>query len=415
MLNWIVLCGYFLFLQRIIHYSLDAVSLLTSADLVTRILTICIIISQINCLFSALEFFGALKLSDQSVNLKCIGVDLGTSTIKVSFGDKRYRIPSIIGEPNPGGFAGITQDTSWENNLVAIIDNQEWYVGELARVQSVLKIPLAREGKVKSTKEAKIAVLSALGIIHEPHQDIKYVVGTGVPVATGTSEMQELSKAIVGKHKFTLKNDATGEVKTINLHVVAAPVLPEPYGCYYYVLKSRGIEKAFDAVIIDVGFGTTDILSIHRGTIVRPASGSTPDAIDTLAEKLASFLEEHTGYIVKLESLAAALEKGTKITIGGVVYDIKPQLERVAQIVAESILDTLDRLIRNLPPQASVKYYILTGGGIYILGKYLKDALIERKLATKEQILIPDDPVMANSIGFELVARYFAEKKLPST
>lgn len=354
-------------------------------------------------------------MSGRSTELLCVGIDLGTSTIKVSFGDRKFRIPSIIGEPNPGGFAGIMQDTSWESNLIAIIDDQEWYVGELARVQSVLKIPLAREGKVKGTREAKIAVLSALGIIHESRQDVKYVVGTGVPVATGTSEMQELSKAIVGKHKFTLKNDATGETKTVNLHVVAAPVLPEPYGCYYYVLKSRGIEKAFDAIIIDVGFGTTDILSIHRGTIVRPASGSTPDAIDTLAEKLASFLEDQTGHIVKPESLAAALEKGTKITIGGVSYDIKPQLEKVAQFVAESILDTLDRLIRNLPPQASIKYYILTGGGTYILGKYLRDALVDRKLATKEQILVPDDPVMANSIGFELVAKYFVEKKLPLT
>jgi len=360
--------------------------------------------------------FGAKKMSRRNLNIRCVGIDLGTSTIKTSFGGKRFRLASIIGEPNPAGFVGVTQDTSWENNLVITIDKEEWYVGELARVQSVLKIPLAREGKVKGIKEAKIAVLSALGVLHsESNQDVKYVVGTGVPVATSNTEMQELSKAIVGRHKYVIKNDATGEVRKINIHIVASPVLPEPYGCYYYVLKSRGIKRAFDAVIIDIGFGTTDILSIHKGAIVRPASGSTPDAIDTVAEKIASFLEEQTGHIIKAESLAAVLEKGTKVTISGASYDIKPQLEKVARFVAESIIDTLDRLLRNLPPQASIKYYILTGGGTYILGKYLREALIHRRYTTREQILIPDDPVMANAIGFELVAKYFAEKKLSAS
>lgn len=341
---------------------------------------------------------------------KCVGIDLGTSTIKASFGDKKFRLPSIIGEPNPAGFTSVTQDKSLVNNLVINIEREEWYVGNLANVQSVLKIPLAREGKVKGIKEAKIAVLSALGILADEDEKSIFIIGTGVPVATSSTEMKELSKAIVGKHKFTIKNDATGEEKKIKINIAASPVLPEPYGCYYYVLKSKGLRKAFDAIIIDIGYGTTDILSIHRGTIIRPASGSTTEAVDTLTEKLALFLEEKTGHIIKPESLATVLEKGTKITIGGKTYDIKQQLASIARFVTESIIDTLDRLIRNLPPQASIKYYILTGGGTYILGKYLRNILVERGYAGKEQILIPDDPVMANAIGFELVSQYYAKK-----
>ena len=342
---------------------------------------------------------------------RCVGIDLGTSTIKASYGEMRFRFASVIGEPNPGGFAGVTRDTSWINNLVIEIEGEEWYVGNLASIQSTLKIPLAREGKVKSVRDTKIAVLSALGIIaSRENEKAQFILGTGVPVATSSREMQELSKAIVGKHRFIIKNDATGEKRRINVNIVASPVLPEPYGCYYYVLKSRGVRKAFDSVIIDVGFGTTDILSIHRGTIVRPASGSTPEAIDTIAEKLASFLEEKTGHIIKPESLAVALEKGTKISIGGIIYNVKEQLEAVAKYVVESIMDTLDRLLRNLPPQASVKYYILTGGGISILGKYLKTGLIGKGYASRDQILVPEDPVMANAMGFELVAQYYAKK-----
>ena len=341
---------------------------------------------------------------------KCVGIDLGTSTIKTSFESTRYRFPSVIGEPNPAGFVSVTRDKSWVNNLVIEIDGEEWYVGSLANTQSVLKIPLAREGKVKSAREAKIAILSALGIIAGEGKKEQFIIGTGVPVATSSREMKELGKAIIGRHSFTIKNDATGEKKKIKLNIVAGQVLPEPYGCYYYVLKSQGIKKAFDSVIIDIGFGTTDILSIHRGAIVRPASGSTSEAVDTIAEKIAAFLEEKTGHIIKPETLAVALERGTKISIGGVTYDIKNQLDAVGKFVAESIIDTLDRLIRNLPPQASVKYYILTGGGVYILGKYVKSFLIEKGYASRDKVLIPDDPVMANAIGFELVAQHYAKK-----
>ncbi len=341
---------------------------------------------------------------------KCVGIDLGTSTIKTSFGSTRYRFPSVIGEPNPAGFVSVTRDKSWINNLVIEIDGEEWYVGSLASTQSILKIPLAREGKVKSAREAKIAILSALGIIASEEKRERFIIGTGVPVATSNREMKELGKAIIGKHSFIIKNDATGEKKKLKLNIVAGQVLPEPYGCYYYVLKSRGIRKAFDSVIIDIGFGTTDILSIHRGAIIRPASGSTSEAIDTIAEKIAMFLEEKTGHIIKPETLAMALEKGTKISIGGVTYDVRDQLDAVGKFVAESIIDTLDRLIRNLPPQASVKYYILTGGGVYILGKYIRTFLIEKEYASKDRVLIPDDPVMANAIGFELVAQHYATK-----
>ncbi len=341
---------------------------------------------------------------------KCVGIDLGTSTIKTSYENKRFRLPSIIGEPNPAGFSGVTHDTSLINNLVINIEGEEWYVGDLANAQSILKIPLAREGKVKGVKEAKIAVLSALGVLVSGGEKTPFIISTGVPVATSSSEMAELSNAIVGKHRFIIKNDATGEKKRVKVNIAASPVLPEPYGCYYYVLKSRGIRKAFDAVIIDIGYGTTDILSIHRGTIIRPASGSTREAVDTLAEKIAAILEEKTGHIIKPESLATALEKGTKITIAGKTYDIRQQLSSIARFVVESIVDTLDRLVRNLPPQASIKYYILTGGGTYILGKFLKEYLAQRGYADRDQILIPEDPVMANAIGFEFVAKYYAKK-----
>jgi len=339
-----------------------------------------------------------------------VGIDLGTSTIKVAYKEKRFKIPSIIGEPNPSPFQAITAiDTSWENNLVIKIGDEEWYVGELARLQSIIKIPLAREGKMKDAKSALLAILSALGLVL-PEEKTAAIIATGVPVATSENEMRELSKLAVGHHKFRIKNEATGSEKEFNVKILAAPVLPEPYGTYYYTLKKMGIKKAFDAVIIDIGYGTTDILSIHKGVMVKPASGSCTEAVDTIVEKLVAYIESKTGELLKPEAIAIALEKGLKIAVKGVTYDLKPQVAALANYVAKSIIDTLDRLLRNLPADAMIKYYIICGGGAYILGPYIKKALTETYGVKSEQIIVPDEPILSNALGFELVAQYYMSK-----
>ena len=342
-----------------------------------------------------------------------IGIDLGTSSIKISVGPKRFKLPSIIGEPNPG-FKGLTRDKSWENNLIIELDSgEEYYVGELARLQSLVKIPLAREGRMKSAQDALIAVKAALGLVAErAEQD--FIIATGVPVATGTEEMERLSKTLVGSHQIKIKNDATGDVKIIKARVLAAPVMPEPYGSWYYVLKKKGEQKAVDSIIIDIGHGSTDILTIYNGTILRTASGSIVEAVDTLVTKLAQFLNEKTGRMIKPESLIAVLEKGEyAVSIGGVTYDIKPQIESLSNYIARVIVDEVDRLLETLPPDALIRYYILVGGGVYIFGPKIKEILMSRGLIKNpEQVIIPDDPVMSNAKGFELIAQYYRQKVL---
>ncbi len=344
-------------------------------------------------------------------NIIPIGIDLGTSTIKVSYREKRYKITSIIGEPNPG-FRGVSPDTSWENNLVIKLeDGTEYYIGELARMQSLVKYPLAREGRMKNAENAQIAIKAAMGLAID-RKEANLVVATGVPVATGKKEMENLGKFITGKHEIEIKNDATGETKKLSIRVLASPVIPEPYGAYYYMLKKYGETKAMDSIIVDIGFGSTDILTIYKGTILATASGSIPDAVDTLVTKLAQFLSEKTTKIIKPESLMVALEKGDfSVNIGGVTYDIKPQISSLTNYIAKVIIDEIDKLLDNLPPDARIKYFILEGGGIYFFGQALKQHLLDKGLVSSvENILIPDDPVMANALGFELVADFYSRK-----
>ena len=93
-----------------------------------------------------------------------VGCDLGTSTIKVTCGDTKFLIPSLIGEPNPG-WTGGTLDQRLETNLIIVEGNDEWYVGELARTQSEVKRALAADGQMKSAEETFMALKAALALL----------------------------------------------------------------------------------------------------------------------------------------------------------------------------------------------------------------------------------------------------------
>lgn len=340
-----------------------------------------------------------------------IGIDLGTSTIKTVAEEKTLRIPSIIGEPNPG-FEGMPTDKSWENNLsIELEEGENWYVGELARLQSVMKFPLAREGRMKSHENVKIAIQAALGLLGRNGWNY-FSTATGVPVGVGEERMNQLSQSLTGPFQIKVQNDATNEEKKVKGRIVAAPVMPEPYGAYYYLLQKREEKKAMDSIIVDIGYGTTDILTLYKGSILRTASSSINEAVDTLTTKLADQLSEKADTNVKPESLMTSLEKEEKkVTIGGKTYNVESQITSISKFVVKSIVDEIDRLMGNLPTDAVITYYILEGGGVHFFGDMIKERLMEEEIISNpENFIIPEDPVMTNAKGFKLIAERYAEK-----
>jgi len=334
-----------------------------------------------------------------------VGCDLGTSTIKVTCGDTKYLIPSLIGEPNPG-WSGGTLDQSLETNLVLIEGNDEWYVGELARTQSEVKRSLAADGQMKSAEETFMALKAALSLLVEKDGE-ELIIATGVPVATSLEVMKNLSRMLKGEVEISVKNDASGDIKNVTVNISKCLVLPEPYGTYYSTLKEKGEDEAVDTVLIDIGHGSTDILTMYQGRPMRTASGSMREATDTLTSRMAAKLQEKTNMIVKPFDLMNVIrrQKDT-VLLGGQTYSIKAIREFYAEQIARVMIDEVMRLISTLPPDAFVEYYIICGGGAYLFGDAIKKAIVEGKLVSEaDSVIIPTDPVLSNALGFELIAQ----------
>jgi actin-like ATPase involved in cell morphogenesis len=336
---------------------------------------------------------------------RSVGIDLGTSTIKLSCAQYNKLIPSIVGAPLEG-WRGFSGDSSLEKNLVIKDDERSIYVGELARLQSEVKRPLASEGKVKSIHDAVLAVKAILTLITKNDHD-QVIMATGVPVASSRKEMVKLARGLKGDLVIEVENEATGEAFQREISIKHCIVMPEPFGTYYKTLKQQGEARAVDAIVIDVGHGSTDILSLYEGRIMRQASGSLEEATDTLTNRLAKELQNQTGKIIRPFNLMSALSQQKEVlTIGGERWDISAMKEFHVESISNVILDEVNRLIGTLPPDAVIEKVILCGGGVHIFGQELKKGFEEAGLADKSKILtIPDNPVMSNAQGFELFAQ----------
>ncbi len=335
-----------------------------------------------------------------------VGIDLGTSTIKLTCQDKKYRIPSVIGTPNPG-WQGMSQDKSWLNNLI-IEDSkgQEVYIGELARLQSEIRKPLASEGKMKSIENSLLALKAVLSLIMQSNYE-QFVVATGVPIATGTDESKQLSRGLKGTHEIKIRNDSTGESKQMKILVEQVFIAPEPYGTYWHTLKTSGVQTAVDSIIVDIGHGTTDILCMYKGNMMRAASGSLEEAVDSLTSALARAIQEKAQKIVRPFDLMAAIEQGkSNILVGGKALDISAAMDQAVASIADVIVDESNRLLNNLPPDAWIEKVIVCGGGAYVFGSYLKEAFFEANIVKKiDEVIMPKDVVMSNALGFEQIAQ----------
>ena len=352
-------------------------------------------------------------LSKKKEDTKAIGIDLGTSLTKLvgPGGKKIVKIPSLVGDPNPG-WKGLGTDKTWLNNLVLQTDGgKKYFVGELARLQSEIKRPLAEKGKMKSLKDALIAIKAALSnFVEEDYANL--TIATGVPVASSEEEMTSISSGLKGAMTINVANDATGEEKEIRLKIDQCMVMPVCYGSYYEILKSSGESRAVDAIVVDIGAGATNILTVFEGRLMRTASGSVQESINTLAQRIASNLNQQTGKILRPFELIKAIEKGQKkVMIAGEQYDIADTIDYYVGTISDIIVDEVTTLLNTLPPDAWIERVILTGGGAEVFGTNMKTILTEHNIVkSPEEVIVPKDPVLANAMGFQKIAQSRVDK-----
>jgi len=333
-----------------------------------------------------------------------IGIDIG-GYIKFSCSEQHIAIPNVIGVPNPG-WTGLGSDTSWLNNLVLLEEDEEYYIGDLARLQSGVKHFIMDQGRLDKIDEVFRIIKSVIPLITEEKEE-EIVLGVGVPLTTSVNKMKELSSKLKGDISINIKNESTKETKVVKKSIKKVMVMPEAYGTYYYYVLKHHNAEAVNALVISLDL-LTELMTIFEGRMIKAASTNLTNAsLFVLANKICQALQQQTNQIVKPLAIIKNLrDEIDEVIVSGKRYKITNIKEHYIRQISQEIVDNIQRVLNFLPLDAEIEYFIITGEAVPIFWNEIEMLILTNNLIDDlDRIIVVKDHVFSNAKGFELMAK----------
>ncbi len=299
---------------------------------------------------------------------RLIGVDLGYGFVKATDGREGFLFPSVVGDGSPHQPLRLaSQEADPTDNLRLQIGDRVYHVGTLAVRQSRMAYRslsvLRDEGN-----DLLVLFLTALSLFcHEPNTTFSVV--TGVP--PGRMHLaDEFIRSVRGDHRVVRYRAANPE--ELYLRVDRVTVVPQPLGTYWsQVLDSRGQLQPHAAAegrvgIIDIGFRTTDLVTVEEGEYVPEQSRTVPTGLSAAYGAVAAALLREYGIERENHALDEAIISG-EIGVSGRRVDITGLREQAFEQLATKVLVE----IRSTWQVADYDYLWFTGGGGQALQRYL--------------------------------------------
>ncbi|TCS95490.1 ParM/StbA family protein [Hazenella coriacea] len=199
------------------------------------------------------------------------------------------------------------------------------------------------------------------------------VVSVALPTDSYIDYKDELKRRLIGKHSFDVKQGnlpwrrVEFEIKKENLYVISQPMAT----LFHIALDREGkllnedlfIQKVS---INDLGFGTSDIETLHGETIIKRQSFTSRHAMLNVYQKLSKRLLEFTrsvdpdnnGKEYPVWNLPRIVRSG-EISFKGKVHDVSHLVQESIKEVGEALVE---EVWQRLDYGDDITYIILTGG-----------------------------------------------------
>ena len=213
---------------------------------------------------------------------------------------------------------------------------------------------------------------------------------TGLPASFFFRDKEHLEKRLSGVHTFRRVGRRSQTVK------VQAKVTAQPVGTLLSMGVMPGDRRRIG--ILDIGGKTTNLLGTSG---IRPRDGEIA-SLDLggwdVVMAVRDWLIDQGADDPQPYDVERALREGS-ITFYGERVSVSQARDEAAAVVAEDIVARA----HTLWPMQSLDLVVLTGGGALLLGEAIKQRLNHRN------IVVADDPVFANALGFYRLARLLRE------
>ncbi len=334
------------------------------------------------------------KDEQKQTDVLFVGIDLGTSRSAIaSSKGKREWIESYVGWPKDF----IAEQVVGKPVLFGTEALEHRLSLDLCRP---LERGIIKEGIENSERAVKEIIRNLINLVNpEPNQKIHAVVG--VPADS------------LKVNKLAIK-------KAVAEYAHALMVVSEPFAVAY------GMNLLNNALIIDIGAGTTDYCIMH-GTIPSEEDQKTNImAGDYIDEQLFNHLiEKYPTSKVNKNMVRQFKEKFSfvreideeiqvELPVNGkpVMHDIKDEVRRACESIMPALVETTTEMIARFDPEFQIKIknnIVLAGAGSLIRGiaEYLQDALKEYGTC---KVSCVDDPLFAGAGGALKLAQDMPQK-----
>lgn len=276
---------------------------------------------------------------------------------------------------------------------VVSIDGEAWVGGvSPLELQDFARPTHANYPKTKEYLALYYTALSKL------NTDRVNVLVTGLPVkqfyeGKADGQVVDLQRRLEGSHHIS-----RGRTVTVDRVVV----VPQPAGAYTDLVQSDpslASDRDRFALVLDVGYYSTDWVLIQGGKVADGSSDSSTDATSRVIEKATRQISVANGNLrVSPARVESALRAGREmLAIGDREVDYRAFVAAAANDVGEQVVAKVHSSLRGLADLIDV--VALTGGGGALLERPIRAAFSGSKFALSK------DPVTANARGFLALAR----------
>lgn len=317
--------------------------------------------------------------SDDQTKLILVGNDLGYGQIKTVSGDNKKKFLSAVGNPisDFGRSTAVNTEEELMNSLTINLDGQTYYVGRNAIINARNGRLTLRQNKADDIHN-KIKFLTALALFMKEDQTYgEFDVVTGLPVLEFRHQKDALEQMMSNNRvPFQFKMHYGPKIVNKTIKVNNVKIISQGEGAFYdFILDKQGniVEDnaaivAGTVMVVDVGYRTSDIVTMENGRYVELLSDQFNKGVNTIHQEILRLIMEKHGIKKELKDLDQIVRDGyfyhnTKL------IDVNHIIDEAARPFAEDIVESLHTTSND--QLGSVNHVIFTGGGAEIIYSHI--------------------------------------------
>ena len=289
--------------------------------------------------------------------------------------------------------------------------DREWFCGKLAIEQSADdEVFDSHERRLFSPtwfreEEYMIMFRVSTGLMLQGSKEP--IVSVALPTDSYIDYKEELKRKLIGKHVFEVKQGNLPyrkiefEIKRENLYVIS-----QPMATLFHIALDRDGQLLNEDLFIqkvsinDLGFGTSDIETLHGETIIKRQSFSSRHAMLNVYTLLSNRLTEFTkkidpekiGKDFPIWSLNRIIRSG-EVSFKGKIHDVSEIVQKCIQEVGTALVE---EVWQRLNFADDITYIILTGGSSIPFKPFYRERFGDKLIFAEDYGI---DAQFANAFG----------------